>query len=110
MQEDKLNGRYNEGIADLRAEAITMAEPARLFRSQPKPGDATPNRTLKLVTLQSDRGLSWETALAELQAVNEARPHALNGFHVSGVRSVANRIFLAIRRFVVSHLTTQEKS
>jgi hypothetical protein len=73
IREDKLNGTFNEGITDLQAEALTLDGPLRGFRYTPTDngggaGGARPLE-LRLVTLQSDRGLSFDTAVAELEQV-----------------------------------------
>lgn len=75
IREDKLNGTFNEGITDLQAEALTLDGPLRGFRYTPTDngggagGQGARPLELRLVTLQSDRGLSFDTAVAELEQV-----------------------------------------
>ena len=81
IAKDKSEGRFDDGVVDMRATSIA-------YKDEPVPfyTDPTTKARTTLYTLQLDRGCEWSKALAELDAANAreaAEGHA--GAHINGI-------------------------
>ena len=99
---DKSEGKYDDGVVDLRAGSITLKGAPIPFYTDP----TTKARTT-LYGISVDRGMNWDTAWAELEAANARevqngnRDGHINGFYEEGDPSIANgrkRQWLVIRK------------
>ena len=76
---DKSEGKYDDGVVDLRASSIQLKGNPIPFYTEP----TTKARTT-LYTISVDRGMDWEKAIAELDAANAREAAAGNTTHING--------------------------
>ncbi|XP_064639306.1 uncharacterized protein LOC135494911 [Lineus longissimus] len=82
----KMEGRYNEGLLDITAASIEMVgEPKEVFKAAAVGGNIT-----KHITLNVDRGMSWEKALVRLENYGKRD----DGFYKSKREVFGRHLFL----------------
>lgn len=75
---DKSEGRYDDGVVDLKANVITLK------RQVPFYTDPTTEARSSLYTLTLDRGVGWEAAKAEFDAAARREEAGGNFDHING--------------------------
>ena len=81
---DKSEGRYDDGVVDMRADRIELANAPVPFYTDP-----TTRARTTLYTLKLDRGMDWQRAHAELQAANARESEMGNTGHINGFYEAA---------------------
>ncbi|XP_069103404.1 protein strawberry notch homolog 1-like isoform X2 [Argopecten irradians] len=97
IQNAKTEGRYNEGMLDIKASSVEMAaKPKELFKNLTKGHTDT-----KLLELKVDRGVSWSSALTRL----ETHKGPKDGFYVSRREIFGRKLYiLATQKENSNHL------
>ncbi|XP_060078626.1 uncharacterized protein LOC132558114 [Ylistrum balloti] len=97
VQNAKMEGRYNEGMLDIKASSVEIVnKPRELFKNLTKGHTDT-----KLLELKVDRGVSWSSALTRLDTHKGPR----DGFYASKREIFGRKLYiLATQKEHSSHL------